>query len=212
MNVLWDTVVGSHVWSMDTPDSDTDRFEVFLVPTKSILSGENHGGSSHFHSGDLFDRTAHEIGKVIDELIKGNFNFLTGVLSPIVVWQYRDYLTQLRDLVVMHAQTKSCRHSIRGFAIHHRKKYILSGSITDDQLLTKKCNMINRTLLFGINVLIGNGFEFTPVRQQTPDDVDKMIDEFDKAVTKSIIPEKTDPKPFREYLYAIRVKELKGML
>ncbi|WP_157834006.1 hypothetical protein [Candidatus Methanoperedens nitratireducens] len=108
---------------MNRPDSDIDIFTAFIVPSRDILSGRNHGGVSH-----------------------------------------------------------------------------CSG------------NTINRVLLFGINLLNGNGYEFKPVTNQTPDDVKALLEEFDKSTATSKLPEKTNPEPFREYLLDLRMRELNETL
>lgn len=96
--------------------------------------------------------------------------------------------------------------------MHNYKKFIIGSDTARDYPLIKKCNTINRVLLFGINLLNGNGFEFKPVKDQTPEDVKKLLEEFDKTASESRLPEKTDPEPFRNYLFDIRMGELNGSL
>lgn len=209
--IIWTTNIGSHAWHMNHADSDIDVFDAYIVPTKDILSGKNNGGGSHFHEkdeNDNIDKHTHEIGKIIDELIKGNINFLIGTLSPIVLFEEKNYLKDIRQLVINHCQTKSCTHSIKGLAISNYKKYIIGSDTARDYPLTKKCNMIVRTLMFGINILRGNGFKLNAINNQTPEYVKQMLIIFDEAFINSKIPDKTDPEPFRNYLYELRLKEL----
>src|SRR5574341_1477687 len=170
MKTLWISNVGSHAWLMNRPDSDIDIFTAFIVPSRDILSGRNHGGGSHCSgssgAGDV-DKVSHEIGKIVDELIKGNINFLVGTLSPILISQHKDCLRSLKNILIEHGQTKACIHSIRGLAVHNYRKFITGSDTARDYPLTKKCNTINRVLLFGINLLNGNGYEFKPVTNQT---------------------------------------------
>lgn len=212
MMQLWETNVGSHVWSMNRPDSDVDVFTAYIIPSSDILSGKNKSGGSHNSHTEEVDKVSHEIGKVIDELIKGNINFLIGTLSPIVISEHGNYLRTLKEIVIEHGQTKSCVNSIRGLAVSNYKKYVIGSDTSREYPLTKKCNTINRTLLFGINLLNGNGFEFKPVKNQTPEDVKSLLEEFDKVVENSKLPEKTDPEPFRNYLLDLRIKELNNEL
>lgn len=213
MNIkLFTTTCGSHVWKMNTETSDIDLFTVYIVPSKSILDGTNHGHNSHFSTSDTEDNVSHEIGKVIAELIKGNINFLVGILSPIVTYQYKSYLDDLKELIISNCQTKACVNSIRGLAIHNYKKYIIGSDTAKEYDITKKCNNINRNLLFGMNVLCSDGFKFVPLLHQTPEDVKFMLSEFDKCVINSKLPEKTNPELFRKYLLDIRLKELNGEL
>jgi len=211
MQNLWITNIGSHVWLMNRPDSDVDIFTAYVVPSEDILSGRNKGYGSHHSNGDI-DRVSHEIGKIVEQLIKGNINFLIGTLSPLVMFEHDDCLTMLKDIVLEYGQTKSCVHSIRGLSVHNYRKYVIGSDTAREYPITKKCNLISRTLLFGINLLNGNGFEFKPVTKQTPEDVKFLLDEFDKSVVASELPDKTDPEPFREYLLAIRMRELNGNL
>jgi len=210
MKTLFTTNVGSHAWSMNNKDSDIDVFSVKIASTKHILEGTEFSRSSHTGnagSGQI-DEVTHEIGKVIDELIKGNINFLIGTMSPIVLYQKDDYLHTLKQLIINYCQTKACVHSIKGLAVHNYKKYIVGSDTAREYSIPKKCNMINRTLLFGIHIMNGNGFVFAPVTRQTPQDVINMTQQFDEAVKKSSIPEETSPMPFRNFLFQLRKKEL----
>ena len=207
--------MGSHVWQMNRPDSDIDIFTSYVVPSKDILSGVNRGYGSHASGGlcvGEMDTVSHEIGKIVEQLIKGNINFLIGTLSPLVIFERDDYLSSLKSIIYEHVQTKACTHSIRGLAVHNYKKYIIGSDTARDYPLTKKCNLINRTLLFGINLMNTNGFEFKPVTRQTPEDVKNLLEEFDKSVIASDLPDKTNPEPFREYLLGVRLAELDGTL
>ena len=215
MKTLFTTNVGSHAWSMNNKDSDIDVFTVKIASTEHFLEGTEFSGvSSHTGNSGVgqTDNVIHEIRKVIDELIKGNINFLIGTMSPIVLYQKDDYLHTLRQLVNKYCQTKACAHSIKGLATHNYKKYIIGSDTAREYSETKKCNMINRTLLFGIHVMNGDGFVFTPVTCQTPQDVVDMIQHFDESVKKSSIPEETSPMPFRNFLFQLRKKELFDML
>lgn len=58
---LWQTEVGSKMWRMERPDSDTDIFEAYVVPTRDILRGIARQ-NSHFNQKDNVDTARHEIG------------------------------------------------------------------------------------------------------------------------------------------------------
>ena len=215
MLTLWTTNVGSHAWSMNDSESDIDHFDVYITSSKKILNGSIIHSNSH-HSGNSnpgeVDLVSHEIGKVINELIKGNINYLIGTLSPIVVSQHEKYLDVLKKIVVDNCQSTICSNSIKGLAIHNYNKYIKCNSKLTDKHLTKKCNLINRTLLFGINILKGNGFVFTPIKDQTPDDVVIMLNNFNTALDSSILPNSINEQPFRNYLLQLRLRELNDKL
>ena len=193
-----------------------DLFDVYAVPTADILSidvtrGSNLGCGTWNTTGNV-DTCTQEIGKVVHMIIKGNVNYLVGVMSDIVVYQNDDFLDVLRKDVVEHGQTKACVPSIRGLAEHNYRKYIVGSDTARDYDIEKKCGVINRTLLFGINILEGNGFHFIEAVDKTPASVRRMMSEFEEAVELSDLPEKTDPSVFRNYLLAVRLYDIKELL
>ncbi len=211
---LWTTVVGSHTWRMNRPDSDIDEFTAYIVPTVDILNGRNRGHGSHFKAKaeGTVDRHKHEIGLIVNELIDANVNHLIGVLSPVVSYQKDDELKRIKDLVLECGSSKACYRSINGLAYKNYKKYVIGHDTAREYPIEKKCNLICRTLLFGINILEGKGFIFTPVEKQTPEDVKKLMKQLDEAKEASTLPERVDEEPFRDYLFNIRMRQLEGNL
>jgi predicted nucleotidyltransferase len=209
---LWTTVVGSHVWDMNRPDSDIDEFTVYIVPTTEILSGTNRGGGSHFTSYEEKDEHRHEIGHVIDHLLTGNINYLIGVMSPITTYQRVNHRERLRSIMLEYGQSKSSYHSIKGLAISNYRKYVIGHDTAREYPLEKKCNLICRSLMFGINLLNGNGFQFNPVKKQNEYDVKAKLRLLDIAYKGSKLPDHVDSEPFRNYLLNLRLRELKGEL
>ncbi|HDM35643.1 MAG TPA: hypothetical protein ENG09_00110, partial [Candidatus Syntrophoarchaeum butanivorans] len=84
VKILITTVTGSHMWAMNRPDSDIDLFTVFQVPSKTILVGDSYE-KSKFIQKNGEDIHMHEVGKVVEMLIKNNVNFVWGVTSPLFV-------------------------------------------------------------------------------------------------------------------------------
>lgn len=209
---LWTTVVGSHVWNMNHEKSDLDLFNVYVAPSKDILIGNTKSGKSSHIIDQNVDIASHEVGKVVQQLIKGNVNYIIGVMSPLETYSTGVYHVDLQQIVTESGLTKACVPSIRGLAISNYKKYILSSTPLTEQEITKKCNTINRTLQFGINILEGNGCKFYKITDQTPNDVIKMLHRFDEVVANSKLPEQLNPLPFHEYLLKIRMAELDGTL
>jgi predicted nucleotidyltransferase len=207
---LFITNVGSHMWRMERPDSDVDLFRAFIVPTKMILMGKHHKDSD-FKQKDGVDTASHEIGVVISQLLKGNVNYLWGVMSPLVVERRADYLDELRE-IMQKGMAKNCFNSIRGLAIHNYKKYIEAGKVEGDKM-TKKCNTVVRTLRFGTGILEGKGFQFGPVADMKPDDVQKAIGELEAANENSSLPDSPpNEDEFREFLLGLRLRELEGLI
>lgn len=207
--ILFTTIVGSQLFKMNHPGSDIDYFSVYIVPTRDILRGINRGGGSHCGKEKGNDKASHEIGMVIEKLIKGDINCLMGILSPLVQYDYKGTLIELSTLVEQHCKTKVCADSIRGLAIHNYKKYIVGSDTSKEYDITKKCGLIVRSLLFGINIFRGAGFRFEPVFNQTPDDVKIMLKTFDIALLDSYIPDTTPEEPFRDFLEKLRLEDLK---
>lgn len=205
---LFKTIIGSHLWKMDSPDSDIDEFVAYIVPTKDILSGILRQ-NSHFTSGDR-DESRHEIGVVIEQLLKGNINFITGVMSDLVVSKKEYYLDGLRYIVQSNL-SKNCYNSIRGLSISNHKKYIHSGKLTGAEL-QKKMDLVMRTINLGITLMNTGRVEFKPVYNTDEKDVLAGLIALDVAYSNSELTDKPDEQPFRDYLFDLRIKELKGQL
>lgn len=213
MKTLFETTVGSHAWNMQRPDSDIDIFQVYIVPTKDILSGVLRQ-NSHFSQGKDRDESRHEIGVVIEQLIKGNFNFVVGVCSPVVNEDKYGYLAELRDITTRNL-AKNIYHSTKGLATHNWRKYFVNnvknGSISEEEL-QKKRNLIVRSLIFGTTILHSGKIDFGKIQDQTDVDVQFWMKEIKWTFEDSKLPESPDPKEFREFLYKLRTRELEGKL
>ena len=214
INNFFTTTIGSDIWGMRHAKSDTDLFRVYVASTEEILKG-TWNMKSKFTQKDNIDIALHELGKVVEQLLKGNFNFLVGTMSPIVVGAHNPlFLHELREMVRENI-SKNCYHSIHGLAVHNYKKYIVSGK--DDS--ERRCNKILRVLQFGKDVLdtqphVINGrivfntkFAFKPFSGGVPDDIEAWIYQLDEAYKYSQLPEKPDEEVYRDWLYKIRLYE-----
>ena len=106
MRTLWASVVGSHAWNMQRPDSDIDIIEVVIDGARDFFTGNGMTKNVEIHetSGkelgydvkrlmdvignkggrvDKYDVTQMEIGHLIDLLKKGNINAIWAVMSPV---------------------------------------------------------------------------------------------------------------------------------
>lgn len=201
MEIISRTTIGSTMWKMNNSKSDVDHFEIYLGSTKNLLKGIPNNKSTWSIS-DKVDINRHELGKVVDQLIKGNVNFIWGVTSPIVNRSTLEF-RELRNLTFNNI-SKSTYHSIRGLAKSNYKKY-LEGIENPSR---KKCNIIVRSLDFGINLLKYGKLVYKPVRKGTPERILKKLDELDKAYEKSTLPEKPDENAYREFLFRVRTNYL----
>ena len=120
MKELFVTNVGSHMWQMNHSGSDVDLFVAVLAPTKSILRGEFDDQSKVEYSGPM-DRQYHELGRIVDQVLRNNWNYLSGVMSPIIVKDW-SRLADLRHLTTMN-YSKRAYHSIKGLALHNYEKW-----------------------------------------------------------------------------------------
>lgn len=201
--VLWETIVGSHMWGMNRPGSDVDYFQVFAYPTKIFLMGYNPKQSFFYHYPDR-DIHRHEIGRVIEQLLKCNVNFIFGVISNEVISTSK-YHRELYEYVKNHP-CKGIEHSIWGLASSNYKKYILSGA----DISEKRCNKILRVLQFGITLLKTGRYEFKPFYGGTPELIKQKINELVFAYNESKLPEEFDEEWLRYYLYRVRRDFLRG--
>jgi len=232
MTILFKTVVGSHAWNMQRPDSDIDIFEGYIVPTKDILSGILRQ-NSHFTAGEAKDESRHEIGVIIEQLLKGNFNFMVGVCSPITEEDKYGYLAELRDIVKRNL-AKNIYHSTMGLAYHNYKKYILNNESriaeydnvngklhlkesAPKKILTpfeiqKKTNQVVRSLMFGHSILKEGKINYYQITDQETSEIQYWMNRLDEAYKLSELPEKPDPTEFRSFLYRLRMDELNNSL
>lgn len=201
-NLLWETVVGSHLWGMNKPDSDIDYFSVFNYPTKIFLQGYNPQLSFFHHYSD-HDVHKHEISKVIEQLSKCNINFIIGVMSNKISHTSK-YHRELYEYV-KNNPCKGIEHSIWGLANGNYNKYILSGIDTSE----KRCNKILRVLQFGITLLNTGKYEFRPFYGGTPEMILQKSDELIFAYNNSKLPITFDERWLRNYLYNVRIDYLK---
>jgi predicted nucleotidyltransferase len=200
MKIIYETVIGSHMWGMNRQDSDMDIFRIYKEPLYDIIDGTAKYESRHTLSEDgKMDYTTHEIRHVINQLLKGNINFYLGVLSPM---RNKDNeLMELLRTLIWTNPPKNIYHSIRGMAIGNYKKYIESGEDTTE----KKCNQICRILKFGCKLLDSGKFVFNPISNSKPKDIPKLITKLDKSYKKSKLSETIDEEQLRYILVKIRL-------
>lgn len=196
--ILFKTIVGSHVWNMQRPNSDIDYFTAFAYPTKIFLMGY-HPKLSYFYPGESYDEHLHEIEKVVTQLMSGNINFILGVISPKIV-QTSLYHRELRKIVYEHPP-KNIYNSIRGLAVHCYKLYVKKNKDTSEH----RMNKILRVLEFGITLLKTGKYEFKPVKGATPELILEKLQELDAAYRNSTLEEKIPEQLLRNYLLRLRL-------
>ena len=200
--ILFETVVGSHVWQMNTLESDTDLFRCYIADTRDILLGNKP--KNYFNRDDKgIDVQVGEIGSVINGLIKNNLNYLIAVHSPIVKSD-SGVLASLKNLSTMNL-SKQAYNSVHGLATQNYKKYVESG--VDPS--AKRLNIIARTLQFGITLLREGIIEFKPSSGNTQETIKSLMDELERAKDESKLPNKPEhTKELEDFLVQLRIKNL----
>lgn len=211
MRTLFITCVGSHMWRMNNEESDVDLAVIYIAPTSAILRGERipatTGQQMNVRRGIVYDTLGWEMGHLINQLLKGNINAIWYTTSPIVV-QPSPYQGELRSLV----EKNLCRNTYRSLAgmagsqIEEGKK-----SGTDGK--GKGLRTALRTLNFGIELLTRGRLSYEPVCY-TPD-LDVVLDKKQQlldAYESSNLPDLPDEDVFREFLFRLRMNELKGKI
>ncbi len=231
--ILFRTIVGSHMWGQHHSQSDTDMFEVYIFDTRSFMLGDRHDGCKKT-KGDNWEKDSCEIGHVITQLLKGNVNFLWGVMSPkfdLVTTNIDPTIFDLKK-IVRENLSRSTTHSIRGFVIHNlkhwfglrvEKKYSIDGTVTyvivkqgiprlgpKDKKYWKILNTCARTLGFGIKLLNECWLDFeNPRGAHETKDLLLLLGELEMAYKETVLPDKPDPVRFEEFLLWTRFNDLK---
>ena len=180
---LFKTCVGSHVWHMNRPDSDKDIFKCYVAPSSDFLIGKSHN-VAHFNSSNAIDIKSVEIGVLVNQLLKNDFNSFIAVMSPVVLQDSKE-LHELNFLTQLNLN-KQCFNSIYGLAYGNYKKYILS----DKQNTEKKRKLIARTILFGKHLLFCGVFNFNLyVHDVDCNEIERMLYDLKCVYENSTLPE-----------------------
>ena len=198
MAVLWDSVVGSHIWKMNTPQSDVDRFVAFAYPTEIFLKGYRPK-MSFFIRKNGTDFAWHEIGVITEQLIKCNINFIIGTVSNITSSSSK-YHKEIQEYVINHP-CKGVYHSIKGMAVHNWNKYVATGIDTSE----RRCNKILRVLQFGTTLLKTGRYEFKPFHGGNKKMISDKLFELDEAYEKSDFLERMNEEDLRNILFKVRI-------
>ncbi len=197
MNIIAETNVGSHVWKMNHKGSDIDLFQIYVEPTKDVLNGTAKK-KSYFNQKNGIDIALHEAEPTINQLMKGNINFIVGVCSPLINKTSREF--EILRNITLHNLSKNCFHSIHGMAVNNYEKFGRAEKLTE-----KKWNQLVRVLDFGIRVLNGEGVRFDPVTGGCKEVYVQKLDQLAEAFNTSKLPERPNIEVFRTWLYDVRL-------
>lgn len=202
---LFTTNVGSHMWQMNHEKSDSDLHSVFMMDSKDFMLGKKKKGK--FTQKDSVDTTCTELNQTINQLLKGNVNYLWAVMSPIFVEEYKSALRELREIVSSNL-AKNCFHSINGLAKHNIYHFVTKGDRYSDKY-KKKLNVIGRSLKFGIGILTWGKCLFEKVDIKSEEELWSLKDRLNASYNNSALPDKPDPEPFEKYLIKWRLYKMK---
>ena len=206
METLFISCVGSHMWGMQSPESDIDLVMIYTAPTKSILRGERIPPTIRQEiaawGGEVYDTLGWEIGHLINQLIKGNVNAIWYVTSPLII-KPSPVQEELSALV----QANLCREtyqSIKGMAESQIKS-----ECGEAKKPGKGYRTALRTLNFGITLLKESRICFAPVLH-TPEagEVMEKMSQLHEAYAASCLPDLPDEEAYRDYLMRLRMKDL----
>lgn len=206
MKTLFITCVGSHMWGMQSPESDIDLVMIYTAPTRSILRGVKIPPTIRqeiaARGGEVYDTLGWEIGHLINQLIKGNVNAIWYVSSPLII-KPSPVQEELSALV----QVNLCREtyqSLKGMAESQIKS---EGEAARSP--GKGYRTALRTLNFGITLLKEGKISFAPVLH-TPEagEVMEKMRQLHEAYAASSLPDLPDEEAFRDYLMRLRIENL----
>ena len=205
MKTLFISCVGSHMWSMQSPESDIDLVMIYIAPTRTLLRGERISPTVRqqitARGGEIYDTLGWEIGHLINQLIKGNVNAIWYVTSPLVI---KPSIIQEELLALV--QANLCRqtyHSIKGMAESQMK------SEEKPEVAGKGYRTALRTINFGILHLSEGRICFAPALC-TPgaEEVMERMRRLEEAYESSRLPDRPDEDAFREFLLRLRMEEM----
>lgn len=206
-HVIMQTIAGSHAWGMNRPDSDYDLFVMYEDSTRALMTGLPYGGSHFDQKTPGLDRQVHEVGHVVDQLIKGNINFIQGVTSPCVQICNKP-ARELRVLAKTHISAKGLYDSAYGMAKANYRKYLERPDVEAYDPTPKRCATIVRSCRFTAQILEFGEFNYANPGPCTVQDVEWAMKELQEAFARSTRPHVADPSPFRHWLLRLRESQL----
>jgi hypothetical protein len=209
MKTLFISCVGSHMWGMNSSESDIDLAMIYIAPTLSLLRGERILPTVRqqikARGGEIYDTLGWEIGHLINQLIKGNVNAIWYVTSPLLVKP-----SIIQEELAALVQANLCRqtyHSIKGMAQSQIKSE--EKPAENSRIAGKGYRTALRTIDFGMKLLLEGKICFTPIlRTPGAEEVMEKLQRLDDAYASSLLPDRPDEYAFREFLLRLRMKDL----
>ena len=209
MKTLFISCVGSHMWGMQSPESDIDLVMIYIAPTRSLLRGEKILPTVRqqitARGGEIYDTLGWEIGHLINQLIKGNVNAIWYVTSPLLVKP--SFIQEELSALVQANLCRQTYHSLKGMAESQIKSEEKPGK--NPRIAGKGFRTALRTINFGILLLLEGMICFAPVLH-SPDaeEVMEKMHQLEEAYEASRLPDRPDEEAFREFLSRLRLEEM----
>jgi len=206
---LFISCVGSHMWGMNSQESDIDLVIIYIAPTRSLLRGEKIMPTVRqqitARGGEIYDTLGWEISHLINQLIKGNVNAIWYATSPLLIKP--SILQEELSALVWANLCRETYHSIKGMAESQIKSEEKPAG--KPRIAGKGYRTALRTVNFGIKLLLGGKICFTPVLHtpRAEEVMEKML-QLDEAYASSLLPDRPDEDAFRELLMRLRMEDL----
>lgn len=237
MTILWTATVGSHMWGQNHAGSDIDLMQCYVAPSKDILRGTADTKSTFAQDKTKtppVDLSRHEIGKVVEMLIRPNVNCYWMLFSPytndVRALPLSDtpfsqstgssYMDWLRTIVMEHP-SKGLWHSTNGLANSNLRKIQSDELWHDVRWRNKKLWIVHRTIGFATHLIRDNRVTFQsgpddgpldPSSPPTLEQVTAALGTLRSVYADSPLPEYPEKAPFLDFLYTVRMWELGGKL
>lgn len=202
---------GSHMWGMNTQESDIDLVIIYIVPTRSLLRGERILATVRqritAYRGEIYDTLGWEIGHLINQLIRGNVNAIWYATSPLVI---RPSAVQEELSTIVQANlSRATYRSIRGMAESQIKSE--GKPANNPKIAGKGYRTAMRTIEFGIRLLSEGRICFSPANGDPgAEKVWEGMRRLEEAYEASPLPDRPDEDVFRDFLLRLRLKEMQG--
>jgi len=209
---LFVTEVGSAMWGMKHPGSDTDLFHCYTADISDILEGRCINETRPSKQDEDTDHQFMEIGHLVNLLIGGNVSAIWAVCSPIVVVD-SPVLHVLRHITVSNLSKASFK-PIKGIAMSSWKDETRRAG-KDHFYPGKGYRQSMRAITFGLSLahgmlnFAGAGDAAKVMNIDNAEDILEVeMDTLEQTYKVSPLPNEPDPLPFRKFMYNFRMYQI----
>jgi len=210
---LFTAEVGSHLWKMNTPESDHDWYTCYAGSTRSLLHGiPIQPTKPCVHTAEN-DYQFVEIGHCIQQLLKGNVNYLQMMTSPYIqkspaYSRTIGYEIDTLKTYIENTPVRNIWYSANGMSISQERDADARAHVRDTQ---KSLRTAYRTLTFAQYVLMGYRYVYEPVDFDVSHEDIAILRQYCQSIfdkNPNGIEESFDEAFMRQRLYTIRMEIL----